>query len=103
MSIPQGSTAFPMCRADCRDFQCRRLGRCKIAPTMPQLPDVALAEGFGDVPTLFASRDWLQKALEAKGAKITGGGFGCGQCDLDFVLEGCTFYVSLRPRVSGNG
>lgn len=56
------------------------------------------AEGFGDPETLLNSRDWLRKAIEAKGAKVTGGGCGGGQADLDFTLEGCKFNVSLRPR-----
>lgn len=63
------------------------------------LPPIgALAEDFGDPETLFNSRDWLRIALEAKGAKITGGGIGGGQADLDFALEGCRYNVSIRPR-----
>lgn len=61
------------------------------------LPPLALAPDFGDVPSLFNSREWLRKAIEAKGAKVIGAGVGGGQCDLDFVLEGCKFNVSLRP------
>jgi len=56
-----------------------------------------LSDDFGDPLTLLNSREWLQKALEAKGAKITGGGCGCGQADLDITLEGCKFNVSIRP------
>lgn len=61
---------------------------------------VALADGFGDPETLFNSRDWLQKAVEAKGAKMIGGGIGCGQADIDIELEGCRFNLSLRPIAS---
>lgn len=56
-----------------------------------------LAEDFGDPHTLLNSRDWLDKALKAAGAKITGGGCGVGQADTDIVLEGCKFNVSIRP------
>ncbi len=65
-------------------------------PVNPPMPDV-LAEDFGDPVTLLNSREWLQKALEAKGARITGGGCGFGQADLDMVLEGCKFNVSIKP------
>lgn len=56
-----------------------------------------LSDDFGDPLTLLNSREWLQKALEAKGAKVTGAGVGCGQADLDIMLEGCKFNVSIRP------
>jgi len=62
------------------------------------LPPLELSPHFGDPETLRNSRDWLQKALEAKGARITGGGCGLGHCDLDFVLEGAHFNVILTPR-----
>lgn len=65
----------------------------------PRLPELKLADGFGDAPSLFNSRQWLQAALEAKGAKITGGGVGFGQADLDIVLEGFRFNVSITPIV----
>lgn len=68
----------------------------------PPLPMLQLADDFGDPETLFNSRDWLRKALEARGAKIDGGGIGGGQCDLDFTLDGCKFNVSLRPIVKTN-
>lgn len=59
----------------------------------------ALAEGFGDPETLLNSRDWLTKAVVAKGAEVTGGGCGCGQADIDIKLEGCHFNVSIKPIV----
>ena len=67
--------------------------------TTTELPPLALAEDFGDPETLLNSRDWLQSALEAKGAKITGAGIGCGQADLSIGLDGCKFNVSIRPIV----
>jgi hypothetical protein len=65
---------------------------------VPWPPVTRLADDFGDPHTLFNSRDWLQKALEAKGAKIIGGGLGGGCADLDFVLDGCKFNVTICPR-----
>lgn len=56
-----------------------------------------LAEGFGDPLTLLNSRDWLQRAVEAKGATVDGAGCGCGQADLSIVLEGHRFNISIRP------
>jgi hypothetical protein len=65
-----------------------------MVPTGPE----ALSEDFGDPIALLNSREWLQKSLEARGARITGGGVGGGQADLDFELDGCRFNVSIRPR-----
>ena len=64
---------------------------------MNDLPDLILSKDFGDPETLLNSRTWLKSALEAKGAKVSGSGIGCGQADIDIVLEGCKFNVSIRP------
>lgn len=61
------------------------------------LPNMRLADNFGDPETLLNSREWLQKAVEAKGAVMTGGGVGCGQADIDVILEGHKFNISIRP------
>lgn len=61
------------------------------------LPKLALAKDFGDPETLFNSREWLRKALEAKGARFTGGGIGGGEADIDIELEGFQFNVRIRP------
>src|SRR5690349_13614225 len=46
-------------------------------PVPSDLPDnLVLADDFGDPETLFNSRSWLQKACEANGAKMIGGGCG---------------------------
>ena len=50
-----------------------------------------------DVGAFYNMRDWLQKAVEAKGAKMIGGGVGLGQADIDILLDGCRFNVSIRP------
>lgn len=62
---------------------------------MPQMEVGNL--GFEDVGAAFNMRDWLQKACEARGAKMVGGGFGMGQADIDIDLEGCRFNISIRP------
>lgn len=53
--------------------------------------------GCEDVEAFFNMRGWLQAACEAKGAKMVGGGIGCGQADIDIVLEGHRYNVSIRP------
>lgn len=50
-----------------------------------------------DVEAFFNMREWLEKAIQAKGAKVTGKGIGMGQADLDFELEGMKYTVSIRP------
>ncbi len=69
----------------------------QLLADVPPIGVASVAEGFGDPETLFNSRAWLCAALEAKGAKINGGGVGCGQADLDIILDGCRFNVSIRP------
>lgn len=61
------------------------------------LPPLALAEGFGDPVSHWNARKWLQSAVEAKGAKVTGAGMGCGGADIDIVLDGCEFNITIRP------
>jgi hypothetical protein len=63
-------------------------------PEPPSGPPV----GCEDVEAFFNLREWLQKAVEAKGAKMVGGGIGMGQADIDIELEGCRFNISIRPR-----
>jgi hypothetical protein len=51
----------------------------------------------GDIEAFLNMRDWLQGACEAKGAKMTGGGIGCGQSDIDIELEGQHYNISIKP------
>lgn len=71
-----------------------------IFTTTTELPHFVLAPDFGDAEALLNSRDWLQKALEAQGAKITGKGIGMGAADLDIELEGHRYNITVRPIVS---
>lgn len=43
------------------------------------------------------ARDWLRKAVEAAGARCTGSGIGMGQADIDVVLDGGRFNITIRP------
>lgn len=77
------------------------INRPTPAPVSPVPAKVELigAVSFGDPETLLNSRAWLQRALESGGAKITGGGIGCGQADLGIELDGLPFSVSIRPII----
>ena len=55
-----------------------------------------------DIEAFFNIRDWVQKALEAKGAKITDAGIGMGAADLGFELNGAPFGLSIKPRLITN-
>jgi hypothetical protein len=68
-----------------------------VIPILSAPPSYGRAEGFGDVTAHFNARDWLQSAIEAKGAVVTGAGMGMGQADISFKLDGCNFSVSIRP------
>ena len=50
-----------------------------------------------DTEAFFNMREWLEKAVEAKGAKRVGGGIGMGQADIDIELDGCRYNISIRP------
>ena len=50
-----------------------------------------------DTEAFLNMRDWLEKAVEAKGAKRVGGGIGMGQADIDVELDGCRYNISIRP------
>jgi hypothetical protein len=53
--------------------------------------------GFSDIDAAFNMRGWLQAACEAKGGKMTGGGFGGGVADIDILLEGCEYHLTIQP------
>lgn len=53
--------------------------------------------GFEDIEAAFNMRTWLQKACEAAGGKMTGGGFGGGCADLWIELEGHEYMVTIKP------
>ncbi len=50
-----------------------------------------------DVQAFINMRDWLTKAVEAQGALSVGGGIGMGQADIDVMLEGCKYNISIKP------
>ena len=63
---------------------------------LPPLP-MELHPDFGDPTQLLNMREWLQKACEAQGAKMTGGGVGMGQADIDIQLEGHGYNLRIKP------
>lgn len=67
--------------------------------TLP--PTIVLHPDFGDWPQMLNMRDWLERACAAKGAKMTGGGCGMGQADIDIELEGHQFNVRIKPIIRG--
>lgn len=69
----------------------------KIHTIPTSLPELVPADGI-DFEAAFNSRDWLRQALEARGAKVVGGGAGVGGADLDIVLEGMAFNVRIAPQ-----
>ena len=62
----------------------------------PPIP-AELHPDFGDGAQMLNMRGWLQKACEAKGAKMLGGGVGMGDADIDIELEGHRYNVRIRP------
>lgn len=60
------------------------------------IPD-DLHPGFGDVESMFNMRTWLEKAVTAQGAKVTGGGIGMGVADIDIELEGFGYWINIKP------
>jgi len=50
-----------------------------------------------DVEAFHNMRDWLEMALVAKGAKVEGSGIGCGVAELEILLVGLRFNVSIKP------
>lgn len=52
-----------------------------------------------DWSALMNMRNWLEEAIKAKGAKVTGAGAGMGQADLDIELEGFAYDITIKPRL----
>ncbi|MDD5371687.1 MAG: hypothetical protein PHQ40_21610 [Anaerolineaceae bacterium] len=78
-----------------------RLKYLKADDDLPPATEMAFiaspAKDFGDTEALLNSRTWLESALSGKGARITGGGIGCGGADVDINLDGFNFVVSIKP------
>ena len=72
--------------------------RNDLNPSQIQWQDEnGLTLGFKDIDAAFNMRDWLQKAVEAKGARKIGGGLGFGGAALEIVLEGHRFILTIKP------
>lgn len=48
--------------------------------------------------SLLSVRDEIMNALEAKGFKRVGSGFGMGEADLDMEFQGRVFNICLKER-----
>jgi hypothetical protein len=75
------------------------------APAVGEFPP-SIPGGFGseetglagmDVEAFFNIRDWVRDAVVAKGARMTGGGMGCGVCDIDIELDGHHYNLTIKP------
>ncbi len=66
-----------------------------LPPDMPP-PGSGIA-GTSDAEAFLNMREWLERAVEAKGARVDGGGIGGGAADIDIVLEGHRYNISIRP------
>jgi hypothetical protein len=64
---------------------------------MPEFPFGGTLDEEMHVETFLNMRDWLKRAVERQGARMTGGGIGCGQADIDIELEGHHYNISIRP------
>ena len=51
----------------------------------------------GDTVAHLNMRDWMRDAIEAKGARFTGGGFMADECDLDIELQGHHYNIRIKP------
>jgi hypothetical protein len=60
---------------------------------------IVLHPDFGDGEQMLNMRDWLQRAVERAGARMTGGGCGMGEADIDVELDGHGFNIRIKPRL----
>jgi hypothetical protein len=50
-----------------------------------------------DWMVLLNRRWWLEHAVTRAGAEITGSGVGLGQADIDVIVDGQCYNISIRP------
>lgn len=75
-----------------------------IFMTETELPEGVVLNGNpADWEANFNMRDWVTKAVEAKGAKFTGGGTCAEYSDIDIELEGMKFNIQITPRINEKG
>ena len=60
---------------------------------------IVLHPDFGDADLMLNMREWLTVAVEAKGARFTGGGCGMGEADIDVELEGHGYNIRIKPII----
>lgn len=52
-----------------------------------------------DWSPLFNSHEWMRKAVQNAGANVTGGGVGCGVAELQIIIDGCKFNITITPII----
>ncbi len=66
--------------------------------------EVNLPDGIDPRSTLdtgglsWDDREFVKQALKSAGATVSGSGFGCGEADVDFEINGKRFNVALKLR-----
>ena len=73
----------------------------KLKLTDEVLPSIGPAELEGDPVAWDANlnmRQWVQEAVEAKGAKFTGGGTCAEYSDIDIEINGMIFNIKITSR-----
>lgn len=69
-----------------------------IPVNLPEgVDEVGLDEFRRENSGIFEIRKWLQEAVEAHGARFTGGGCGGGEADIDIVLDGVSYNINIKP------
>lgn len=71
------------------------------APQGPE--DFQLMPGFGDPVRLLNMRNWLERAVTRSGAIFQGGSIGMEEADIDVLIEGHLFNISIRAIESRRG
>lgn len=69
-----------------------------IPVNLPEGLDEASLDDFrAENAGIFEIRKWLQEAVEAQGARFTGGGCGGGEADIDIELDGARYNIVIKP------
>lgn len=88
-----------------RDGRPYSTAECDPNQALPAMAAEAASPEFAqldlDLDSLLNMRQWVQEALETKGAKCVGAGIGCGGtmgiADIQIELDGCQYNIEIRP------
>jgi len=70
----------------------------ELPPCFNVSTDDLTLEPSQDWQALYNMRQWLEKCVEAQGAKVTDAGCGCGGADIGIELEGFAYGITIKPR-----